>query len=386
MNRPKILIACPLYLPGFKGGGPIRSVSNLVAALSEEFDFYIVTADRDHGDHSSYPDINLGQWMKVGGAKVMYLAPGVGKYMTLWKIIRKKGWDFVYLNGFFNLDFSLFPLVVRRVSRLHSVRFLLAPRGELSPGALRLKAAKKRVYMAFTEILGLHRNLTWHATAKLESVEIAKIALFNNGLVLTAPNIATAFNSPTPPAESSSLRVVFLSRVSPKKNLAYAIRVVSRMSLPVVMDIYGPREDVAYWSICEDLIVKAPTNVEIRYKGAVAPEEVVGVLSQYDVFFLPTLGENYGHVIVESFLAGTPALISDQTPWTGLEQLGIGCSGNLADEDIFLSYLNFLGSLDAISKSQMRERVLERGRNISFSSNAIEATRLLFGRGDHERR
>jgi hypothetical protein len=35
------------YLPGFKGGGPTRSISNLVSALGKEFTFKVTTLDRD---------------------------------------------------------------------------------------------------------------------------------------------------------------------------------------------------------------------------------------------------------------------------------------------------------------------------------------------------
>ncbi|WP_083259058.1 glycosyltransferase [Variovorax boronicumulans] len=384
MSKPKILIACPLYFPGFKGGGPIRSVSNLVATLSESFDFYIVTSDRDHGDDSPYPGISPHDWMQVGSARVMYVAPGMGKFLTLWRVVRGGDWDCVYLNGFFNFSFSLFPLIVRRISRVNAARFVLAPRGELSPGALALKNKKKIFYIACTHFLGLHKKLIWHATADLESFEISKIADRNGGRVLVAPNIATKFEAPPPPMESSILRVVFLSRISPKKNLAYAIRVVSRMASPVVLDIYGPAEDEDYWSACKDLIAKAPVNVEIRYKGPIAPAEVVGVLAKYDVFFLPTLGENYGHVVVESFLAGTPVLISDKTPWTKLEELGVGYSGDLSNEDMFLGYLNLMSSLDFDSKKVLRDRVLEKGRSISYSPSAVEATKLMFERIDCE--
>src|SRR3546814_17574361 len=36
------------------------------------------------------------------------------------------------------------------------------------------------------------------------------------------------------------------------------------------------------------------------------------------------LGENYGHVIAEALEAGLRLLISDQTPWRGLAEAGVG--------------------------------------------------------------
>lgn len=48
--------------------------------------------------------------------------------------------------------------------------------------------------------------------------------------------------------ESGSLHLVFLSRISEKKNLLFLLRVLAHNSeLSVQLDIYGPIEDKAYW-------------------------------------------------------------------------------------------------------------------------------------------
>lgn len=380
MDKPKVLISCPFYLPGFKGGGPIRSISNLILALGDVCDFYVVTSDRDHGDVTPYPRIATGEWVQVGAARVKYIEPGWRRYRTLWHILRNGGWDVVYLNGFFNISFSLFLLIIRRISGVNSARFVLAPRGELSPGALSLKASKKRLYLAFTRVLRLHNKLIWHATAELERGEIAGIAKRNGGEVIISPNIATHFATPQPLEKSLALRIVFLSRITKKKNLEFALRVACRMSLPVKFDIYGPKEDFGYWETCEALIAAAPENVDIAYCGVVAPEDVLRVLSQYDVFFLPTLGENYGHVIVEAFLAGTPVLISDNTPWRDLKAAGVGLDGSLMDDEAFVEYLNYIGCMNTDRRNELRLRALDMGRSISNSDVAISATKnLLLG-------
>jgi glycosyltransferase involved in cell wall biosynthesis len=57
---------------------------------------------------------------------------------------------------------------------------------------------------------------------------------------------------------------------------------------------------------------------------AVSHEKVAGLFSTNHLFYFPTLGENYGHVICEALAAGCPALISDRTPWRGLERAGAG--------------------------------------------------------------
>jgi len=55
MDKPRILVVTGHYLPGFKAGGPLRSVANLVNCLRDEFEFLILTSDRDLGDTEAYP-------------------------------------------------------------------------------------------------------------------------------------------------------------------------------------------------------------------------------------------------------------------------------------------------------------------------------------------
>ena len=41
--KPKILVFCDFYLPGFKSGGGMWTVVNLVDRFHDRFDFFIVT-------------------------------------------------------------------------------------------------------------------------------------------------------------------------------------------------------------------------------------------------------------------------------------------------------------------------------------------------------
>src|SRR3546814_5970605 len=75
---------------------------------------------------------------------------------------------------------------------------------------------------------------------------------------------------------------------------------------------------------CEAAITALPSHVVAVYGGSIEPSDVVPALSRHDIFFLPTFGENYGHVIAEALEAGLRLLISDQTPWRGLAEAGVG--------------------------------------------------------------
>ena len=77
---------------------------------------------------------------------------------------------------------------------------------------------------------------------------------------------------------------------------------------------------MAYWEKCQRIIDDLPENIQVKYNGTIGHEKVVREMASHDLFFLPTLGENFGHVIFEALAAGCPILISDQTPWRNLEK------------------------------------------------------------------
>jgi glycosyltransferase involved in cell wall biosynthesis len=83
----------------------------------------------------------------------------------------------------------------------------------------------------------------------------------------------------------------------------------------ISLSIYGPIEDHEYWNECARRIQRLPSNVTAEHLGSLKPEQVTDTFACHDLFAFPTLGENFGHVIFESLRAGTPVLISDQTPW-----------------------------------------------------------------------
>ena len=62
MSRKKrILIILDYYLPSFKAGGPVKSISNLVEQL-EDYDFFIVTRDHDLGSDITFNNVLINNW------------------------------------------------------------------------------------------------------------------------------------------------------------------------------------------------------------------------------------------------------------------------------------------------------------------------------------
>ncbi len=385
-RKPTILAFVRYYLPGYKAGGPIRTISNMVEALGEDFDFRIVTSDRDASDISPYPAIAVGRWEQVGKAQVRYLSPDMTGLRQIARLLRETPHDVLYLNSFFDPVFTQKPLMARRLGIAPKARCILAPRGEFSKGALELKAIKKRTFLLAARASGLYAGLDWHASSPYEEMDIRRSLSQSEMHIQSAIHIKVAIDLTATKSFKSSfvprnagepLRVCFLSRISPMKNLDFAIRALAQVRNRVEFDIYGPIGDIAYWQQCKALLSALPSHVSVTFHGDLEHERVAVTLSEHDLFFLPTRGENYGHVIFESLSAGTPVLISDQTPWKGLEEIGAGWALPLYQETRFANIIDEVAELYEEQYLDIRCRSLEYSRSC-MNDDAIKENRLLF--------
>lgn len=383
-HRPIILTFTRHYLPGYKSGGPIRSIANLVEALGDEFDFRIITSDRDATDAEPYPGLDARrEWKSVGKAQVLYLPPGGKSLFQIARILRETPHDILYLNSFFDPVFTVQPLVARRLGLAPKARCIIAPRGEFSDGALGIKAWKKTPFLLAAKPAGLYRGLAWQASSAHEEADIRRV------MTKTVKDINIAMDMPDvgvrqfllrhdPRPQGGPLRVCFLSRISPMKNLTFALDVLARVQSPICFDVYGPIRDAAYWTKCQEMMASLPPHIVAAYRGGVEHAEVPYVLGRCDLFFLPTLGENYGHVILEALSVGTPVLIADTTPWRDLEKAGVGWNLSLDEIGTFVAKIDSMARMTPSELASMRERALAFAEIRRTATDLIAANRTLF--------
>lgn len=382
-NKLKLLVFVRHYLPGYQSGGPVRTIANMVHHLGDEFEISIVTSDRDALDKTPYQNVDAGKWARVGKAAVLYIGPGRRSVNALARIIRETQHDVLYLNSYFDFVFSLKPLLARYFGMAPRKPCVIAPRGEFSEGALALKRWKKRPYLLLAHLLGLHRGLMWQASSEREKRDIMHGLGGHAGLIRVAPNLPTVnaggvLNRASGREPGSRLKVCFLSRISPMKNLDFAIQVLLQVRAQVEFNIYGPVRDEGYWNRCKHLLESLPESIEARYRGSVHPDQVAGTIAQHDLFFLPTRGENYGHVIAEALCSGTPVLIANTTPWRHLEENGVGWDLDLHSTESFARCIDYCFSLEAEKYMVWRERVRTYAAKRLFNDAVIDQNRRLF--------
>lgn len=341
MHKRSIVIFVDWFHPAFKAGGPIQSCLNVALVLSENYNVYVLSSNTDLDGYilPVVPD----KWVSFReGIKVMYVSKKCISVVTINSLFKSINPDVCYFNNIFSIPYTLIPLLFLKF-KVSSPRLVIATRGMVHKGALRIRRTKKLTYFRLLKSLTVFEGMHFHATDIQEKLDIKKVLGVKDEFVSVIPNIPVGVVNDADPIlkTKGELKLVYISRVSSKKNLAQFIAFLKSVNDSVVLSVYGIIEE-SYWNQCLLEIATLPPNVKVSYKGSIPHSVVRSVLKDHHFFVLPTLGENFGHAIFESFAAGRPVLISDQTPWRNLRAKKAGWDLSLSDDEGWLNVIRYM--------------------------------------------
>lgn len=338
------------FFPGKKYGGPPVSVDNFCSLMEKEHECFVVTLNHDMGETIPYDNIEEG-WNNQNNCKVLYLPKKYYSKNSFKSVIEAIHPDLLYLQGLFQS--CVIPCL--HLAKKHNLRVLLAPRGELCKGAIAIKKYKKLPFILYLRSTGLLDGVSFQSTSEEETYGIKKYLDVEERRIIALPNIPSIPRKEYAihQKQTGQAKLVFISRIHPKKNLLFAIQCLGDVKGQVTFDIFGPQEDKSYWRECEQAIIKLPNNITVNYCGLVSHDMVHDVFSHYDAFLFPTLSENYGHVIAEALIVGCPAILSDQTPWNDIENSRAGWVCRLDNKKKFCSSLQEIVDFNNTQKEEI---------------------------------
>jgi glycosyltransferase involved in cell wall biosynthesis len=385
--KPIVLIFTGYYLPGYKSGGILRNVLNTIDNLAEYCEFRIITRDRDLGDKKPYDGLNVGDWMSVGNAQVFYLSERQVTLRKLYKILSASSPDSIFLTSFFD-PLTVKVLLIRLFFRHKFKRVIVAPFGEFAWASFRQKIVKKIIYVGCARLINLYKGVIWRVSSQFESEGLLRVMSPPENLIMVTGDLPVSEDlinqipmrrEPKSVNVATSLRIIFLSRISPEKNLDLALRILSKVKTNLIFDIYGPIENTSCWRECQTIIQKLPSNIKSAYCGLVPPEMIMATFAAYDLFLFPTGGEAYGNVIAESLSVGTPVLTSQNTPWRNLEADSLGWDLDLADVMAFVNIIEHEASKVEACRETQRRQVRRAARARLFNPEVLNSNLRLFG-------
>lgn len=341
------MVFCDFYLPGFKSGGGMWTVVNLVDRFHDQYDFFIVTRNYDSkGDKKPFDSVKTDGWNDVQNARVFYFADGTLTAKKAASLINEIKPDAFFLNSALSLPvFKM--LTARRKGLIGDIPVILAPCGEMAKGALSVKPLKKKVFLNYADLVDLYKGVIWKASFESEADEIRDV-MGKDVEVMVAPDLVPRSIIPDysqdwkPVKEKGSVRFVFISRLVPKKNISYFLeRLRDIKEGNVTFDIVGPLEDEAYWRQCQAIIAELPPNITVNVTGAFPDQkDALRRVCESHFFAMPTLNENFGYVFIEGLAAGCPLLISDRTVWTDVDEKGVGWRIPLEEPERYIEQIN----------------------------------------------
>lgn len=350
----------------------------MVHLLGDEIDFKIVCLDRDYLENEPYPNLAPNKWNKVGKAEVWYISPDRLLKSTIKEILYELPDYQIYINGIFSKYFSITPLL--KANKLGR-KITVAPRGMLAEGALSIKTQKKKAFLNLAKFLGLYRRVQFHATNADEAGQV-KREISRKADIRVIPNLPSIPEKHIQRIEKieNQLKIVSVARIAREKNTLFALQCLKNIesNQHIEASFIGSVYDEAYFAECKSLAASLPTNVKVNFLGALSPDRVAAQFAKAHLFFLSTLGENYGHAIIEALLNGLPVLISDKTPWKNLQNDGLGADLPLSDSNKFV---NFISEIAAMNQSDY-ERIFAdvshaASKRVHLNEN-VETYKLLF--------
>jgi glycosyltransferase involved in cell wall biosynthesis len=376
MSKKAILVFSDWYFPGFKAGGPIRSLLNIVDNV--DCDFFIVTRITDYHSDEPYQGITENVWTQTTpNTNVMYIKESMMTFAFVESLIGERKYHKFYLNSLFSPLFTILPLRVLKKHKRNS-KTIVAPRGMLKSGALSVKSKKKKLFLLVAKLTGLYGGVTWHATSKVEVEEIRSV--FKSAQVHVAEVLASVPKNVLlkPNKNSGESMFVSFTRISEEKGVLEAITFLSKLPTEYSFgfDIYGAMPEGDYLEKCKSLLIDSP-NRNIRLMGEVSPNELSSIYSKYHFFLLPTWGENFGHAISEALCHSTPVIISNMTPWKGLEKEKAGWDLPLIEDD-FVQKFTLAAQMDQTEYDQWTEGARAFGLKHAENPSVLAANRDLF--------
>ncbi|MGN7204709.1 XrtY-associated glycosyltransferase XYAG1 [Pedobacter sp. SAFR-022] len=337
-KRITVLHITPSYKPAYCYGGPTRSIAMLCEAAnvpSAKIEALVFTTTAN-GNREL--DFKSGVKQNVDGVDVYYysrlskdhthFSPALlfALHRFLQSVRRNKQELIIHIHSWWNLV----AILSAALAVCHRMPMVISPRGMITPYTLsfRHKAAKYLVHSIVGRLLlqtaHLHATTALEAKNLLQYLPTGNISIIPNLLTFdTVENRCQSFSNPingltkripeiviSKPNEQQ-LRLIFLSRIDPKKGLEVLFEALAITNFPWTLTIAGMGK-AAYLRYLKQLSGSLKISSNISWIGQVEDVDKFELLNRHDLLTLTSSNENFGNVVLEALLAGTSVLLSDQ--------------------------------------------------------------------------
>jgi len=185
-------------------------VQQLCAAAVE---FKIFCSNKDL-DGSPLTNVEFDKWINYNANTRVWYSSKNNLLPLIKKEIKKDAPDLLFTIGIYSWSFNFKPLLFCR-----SVKKIISVRGMLHPGGLSQKGFKKKIYLQFWKVLGLHKRNIFHATDEEEKKYIQQVFGVKARVVVAANFSRVLPLQPVIEKKAGHLKLVSIALISPMKNI-----------------------------------------------------------------------------------------------------------------------------------------------------------------------
>lgn len=300
-------------------GGPSVAIRMMQRGLTAAgVDVVVLTTD-DDGPGRRDRTLVPGRPVEGDGATWHIFAKTVDFYtvsLGAWRWLRSnvRHFDVVHIHTVF----SFTSIVAAAEARRARVPYIVRPLGVLNRYGMttrrpRLKALSMRLF----ERRLLTAAAAVHFTSQQEATEASVLGLDLAGEVLPLAveppdrGVAERFLARCPDVRDR-FRVLYLSRIDPKKNIEALLLAVSGLlaqGRAVSLVVCGSG-DAGYEATLRELARTLGCEDAVSWLGHVAGELKSDAMAAADLFVLPSHSENFGIAVVEAMASSLPVLVS----------------------------------------------------------------------------
>lgn len=309
----KIVLSADCFYPA-QLGGPSQAIYWQAKALTQAgHDVTVVAISQ------GLPlGVKLDQWLLMDCGRVMYTRnPHV--YLPIKHIWF--GWHAIHLADIVHINSLFYPasLIWVIMSRLLRKPIVWSPHGELSLAALRYGSGLKKWLLMLFRCFS--SPICFHATCAAEVADIQKqfgsnVRVGELRNMMELPPVVTL-------APTSQPYLLFIGRLHPIKAIDQLLGALSQSMLfresTYSLRIAGPEDDKTYTRKLREQVQTLDLAAKVSFIGSVNGQAKEQLYAGALVTILPSHTENFGNVVIESLVQGTPVIASTGTPWQLLE-------------------------------------------------------------------
>jgi glycosyltransferase involved in cell wall biosynthesis len=317
----KILFLSTHFYPDLRFGGVVESGSKLLKSMRDCSNFGITSicvSESVKGVHYS-PD---RQDIIIQSS--LAHSWGLSFYFPFVLYRQLKNVDKVFINGIVTFPTTIGMLFCILLNK----KFVVSIRGGLEPWRVEHKKYKKRFYFKFLVYPLVRKASFVHVTSSEEKNTLVNLGYKNVKIISNGINLSEFALEDSgiveKPESLDVFKFLFLSRTDKEKGIDLLIsaynrfcRIYDRSKHKLI--IVGP--DNQHYLSKQKLDFK---SLNVEYSTGIYGLDKVKLMKSVDVFVLPSFSENFGNVIAESLVCGTPVITTSGTPWKEIEKVGCG--------------------------------------------------------------